>query len=81
MEKVRAAFATKQNELAEAVKKVDVLTHELEQRKNGENSSVSTPERINRRKKIQNAKDELYRLQSELIVSVMDVVFYFNLFF
>ncbi|XP_066917513.1 apoptosis-stimulating of p53 protein 1-like isoform X1 [Clytia hemisphaerica] len=69
LEKVRAAFAAKQNELADAVKKVDVLTHELEQRKNGENHpSVPTPERINRRKKIQNAKDELYRLQSELII-------------
>jgi len=69
LEKLRAAFSTKQNELADAVKKVDVLTQELEQRKNGESSSVPTPERINRRKKIQNAKDELYRLQSELIVS------------
>ena len=70
LEKLRAAFNAKQNELAEAVKKVDVLTHELEQRKNSENHpALPTPERINRRKKIQNAKDELFRLQNELIVS------------
>lgn len=69
LEKLRAAFNAKQNELAEAVKKVDVLTHELEQRKNSENHpALPTPERINRRKKIQNAKDELFRLQNELII-------------
>lgn len=70
LEKVRAIFSSKQNELADAVKKVDVLTHGLEQRKNGDSSwgSVPTPERINRRKKIQAAKDEMDRLRNELIV-------------
>jgi hypothetical protein len=70
LKKVRAIFSLKQNELAEAVKKVDVLTQELEKRKHGDSgsTSMSTPERINRRKKIQAAKDELDRLRNELIV-------------
>ena len=73
LEKIRAIFKSKQNELAEAVKKVDTLTHELESRKNGESGwkDVPTPERINRRKKIQAAKDELDRLRNELIVRMI----------
>ena len=73
---MRAIFSLKQNELAEAVKKVDVLTQELEKRKHGDSgsSSMPTPERINRRKKIQAAKDELDRLRNELIVSFIVVI-------
>ncbi|XP_065656588.1 apoptotic enhancer 1 protein isoform X2 [Hydra vulgaris] len=69
LNKVRSIFASKQNELAEAVKKVDVLTHQLDSRRNSASgASVPTPERINRRKKIQAAKDEVDRLRNELIV-------------
>ena len=82
LEKVRAIFSSKQSELADAVKKVDVLTHQLDTRKNGESGwgSVPTPERINRRKKIQAAKDELDRLRNELVVSIFMVPFYITVY-
>lgn len=70
LDRVRAVFKSKQGELANAVNKVDALTRQLDDRKNGNQnwSQMPTPERINRRRKIQAAKEELDRLRSELIV-------------
>ena len=39
---MRSIFSSKQNELAEAVRKVDVLTHQLDQRKSSDSEERVT---------------------------------------
>eukprot|EP00794_Sanderia_malayensis_P017311 gene17311-19044_t len=68
LERVREIFSSKQKELVSAAAKVDNLTKQLEDRRNGLSHARATPEKLNRRRKIRAARDELDRLRKELTV-------------
>ena len=70
LERVREIFSAKQKELVSAAAKVDNLTKQLDGRRMGLSSARATPEKLNRRRKIRAAREELDKLRKELSVSV-----------
>ena len=68
---MREIFSSKQRELVSAAAKVDNLTKQLEERRSGSSNARVTPEKLNRRRKIRAARDELDRLRKELTVSII----------
>ncbi len=73
---MRGIFSSKQRELVAAAAKVDNLTKQLEDRRNGLSNARVTPEKLNRRRKIRAARDELDRLRKELTVSIHYTYFF-----
>lgn len=70
LEKVQEIFKEKQKELFIAAAKVDNLTKQLDGRRMGLSSARATPEKLNRRRKIRAAREELDKLRQELSVSL-----------
>jgi len=66
LEKVQEIFKEKQKELTIAAAKVDNLTKQLDGRRMGLSNARATPEKLNRRRKIKAAKEELDKLRKEL---------------
>ncbi|XP_065051815.1 apoptosis-stimulating of p53 protein 2-like [Rhopilema esculentum] len=66
LERVQEIFKAKQKELVFAAAKVDNLTQQLDGRRMGLSSARATPEKLNRRRKIRAAKEELDKLRKEL---------------
>ena len=67
-------FKEKQKELTIAAAKVDNLTKQLDGRRMGLSNARATPEKLNRRRKIRAARDELDKLRKELSVSISSLL-------